>query len=72
MTTTLHTLPPYIVGEEIRLYNRCCIAGSKEYLADRSVDLLIADPSFAIDEQRLAPFYTKYPDRVIPGSLSIR
>jgi DNA modification methylase len=31
------------------------------------VDLLIADPPFAIDEKRLARFYTKYPDRVIPG-----
>jgi len=36
-------------------------------MEDKSVDLLIADPPFAIDEQRLARFYTKYPYRVIPG-----
>jgi site-specific DNA-methyltransferase (adenine-specific) len=57
----------YMVGEALRLYNTCCIAGAKKYLEDSSVDLLIADPPFSIDEKRLARFYTKYPDRVIPG-----
>jgi site-specific DNA-methyltransferase (adenine-specific) len=31
------------------------------------VDLLIADPPFAIDEKRLGRFFTKYPERIIPG-----
>jgi hypothetical protein len=44
-----------------------CVEGAKQYIADKSVDLLIADPPFSIDEKRLARFYTKYPDRVIPG-----
>jgi site-specific DNA-methyltransferase (adenine-specific) len=44
-----------------------CVEGAKKYIADKSVDLLIADPPFSIDEKRLARFYTKYPDRVIPG-----
>jgi site-specific DNA-methyltransferase (adenine-specific) len=44
-----------------------CVAGAKQYLEDSSVDLLIADPPFSIDEKRLARFYTKYPERVIPG-----
>src|SRR5437870_3738480 len=57
----------YAIGEDIRLYNMCCIDGAKQHIADSSVDLLIADPPFAIDEKRLARFYTKYPDRVIPG-----
>jgi site-specific DNA-methyltransferase (adenine-specific) len=58
---------PYTKGENIRLYNMDCVEGAKEYVASGSVDLLIADPPFAIDEQRLARYYTKYPDRVIPG-----
>ena len=57
----------YIAGETVRLYNMDCIVGAKQYIADKSVDLLIGDPPFAIDEKRLARFYTKYPDRVIPG-----
>jgi DNA modification methylase len=57
----------YTVGEALRLYNTCCIAGAKQYLEDSRVDLLIADPPFAMDEKRLARFYTKYPERVIPG-----
>jgi DNA modification methylase len=57
----------YTAGETVRLYNTCCIAGAKEYLEDNSVDLLIADPPFSIDEKRLGRFYTKYPERVIPG-----
>src|SRR5215475_13523984 len=55
------------VGDAVRLYNMDCVVGAKQYLEDSSIDLLIADPPFAIDEKRLARFYTKYPDRVIPG-----
>jgi len=44
-----------------------CVEGAKTYIPDSSVDLLIADPPFAIDEKRLARFYTKYPERIIPG-----
>ena len=57
----------YTVGEAVRIYNMDCVEGAKQYISDSSVDLLIADPPFAIDEKRLARFYTKYPDRVIPG-----
>src|SRR5207237_6109941 len=65
------TTNPYIIsytaGETICLYNMDCIAGAKQYIADKSVDLIIADPPFAINEKQLARFYTKYPDRIIPG-----
>src|SRR5262249_42511774 len=57
----------YTLGEDIRLYNMDCVEGAKQFIERDSVDLLIADPPFAMDEQRLARFYTKYPDRVIPG-----
>ena len=67
MNDKLHHAQIFGLGEDIRLYNMDCIAGAKAYLDDRSVDLLIADPPFAIDEKRLARFYTKFHDRVIPG-----
>jgi len=35
-----------------------CVEGAKQYVVSGSVDLLIADPPFAMDEQRLARFYT--------------
>jgi site-specific DNA-methyltransferase (adenine-specific) len=44
-----------------------CLDGAKQYIEDKSVSLLIADPPFAMGEQQLARLYTKYPDRVIPG-----
>jgi hypothetical protein len=56
-----------MVGKTIRIYNMDCVEGAKQYIPDSSVDLLIADPPFSIDEKRLARFYTKYPERVIPG-----
>ena len=65
--TTCPCIESYTQGEDIRLYNMDCVEGAKQYVASGSVDLLIADPPFAIDEQRLVRFYTKYPDRVIPG-----
>ena len=57
----------YHIDDTIHLYNMDCIQGSKQYIEDNSVDLLIADPPFAIDEKRLKSFYTKFPDKVIQG-----
>jgi site-specific DNA-methyltransferase (adenine-specific) len=63
----LQNVETFSHGEGIRLYNADCIEAAKRYLQDSSVDLLIADPPFSIDEKRLARLYSRYPDKVIPG-----
>ncbi len=48
-----------------RLYNRDCIAGARDHLDDRSVDLLICDPPFGLDDHQTA--YNRDHRLVLPG-----
>jgi site-specific DNA-methyltransferase (adenine-specific) len=48
-----------------RLYNRDCIAGARDDLDNRSVDLLICDLPFGLDIDDTA--YNRDPRHVLPG-----
>ena len=67
MNTKLDPLPMSTVREDIRLYNMCCIEGAKAHIEDQTVDLIIADPPFAIGEERFTTYYNRSKAHVIPG-----
>jgi site-specific DNA-methyltransferase (adenine-specific) len=48
-----------------RLYNRDCIAGARDHLDDRSVDLLICNPPFGLGDHETA--YNRDHRLVLPG-----
>jgi site-specific DNA-methyltransferase (adenine-specific) len=64
---TSPAVEPYTVGEAVRIYNMDCVEGAKQYIFDSSVDLLIADPPFAIGEENFTSFYNRSKEHVIPG-----
>lgn len=50
----------------MKLYNLDCIVGS-EKIEDKSIDLLIADPPFGIDEVKFEQLYNRNDSNVIQG-----
>ncbi len=48
-------------------YNTDCIEGARKYLSDSSVDLIISDPPFAIDGDKLDIHYNRDETYVIDG-----
>lgn len=43
-----------IGGRMNKIYNQDCIVGAREHLSDKTVDLVICDPPFGIDEKKFA------------------
>ena len=52
-------------------YNIDCIEGSKKYLKDNSVDLIITDPPFGIEGDKLHSLYNRNESNVIEGYVEI-
>ncbi|MBC7085490.1 MAG: site-specific DNA-methyltransferase [Methanomethylovorans sp.] len=52
-------------------YNQDCIRGAREHLPDKSVDLIITDPPFAINGNSLHKHYHRREDNVFEGYVEI-
>ncbi len=52
-------------------YNQDCIQGAKEHLEDNSIDLIITDPPFAIEGDKLHKHYNRKESFVIEGYVEI-
>ncbi len=52
-------------------YNEDCVAGARAYLDDNSVDLIITDPPFAIEGDKLHKHYNRKEVFVIKGYIEI-
>lgn len=53
------------------VYNMDCIAGSRRYLADNSVDLIITDPPYGIEGEQLHRHYHRNESYVIEGYVEV-
>jgi site-specific DNA-methyltransferase (adenine-specific) len=53
------------------LYPSDCIKGSHEYIGDNSVDLIITDPPYGIEADKLHKHYHRREDKVIDGYVEI-
>ena len=63
MTATKSAVSP----QTMRLYNEDCVSGAKAHLATGSVDLIISDPPFGIDEKEFERLYNRKEYNVFPG-----
>jgi len=52
-------------------YNCDCIEGAKKYIEDNSVDLIITDPPYGIDGDKLHKHYNRNENNVIEGYVEI-
>ncbi|HNZ27946.1 MAG TPA: site-specific DNA-methyltransferase [Spirochaetota bacterium] len=52
-------------------YNCDCIEGAKKYLPDNSIDLIITDPPYGIDGNKLDKHYNRNENNVIEGYVEI-
>jgi site-specific DNA-methyltransferase (adenine-specific) len=62
-------MPPVKEQNEIQhpIYNIDCIQGAKEHLEDASVDLIVSDPPFGINEGSFGSQYSRDETKVIEG-----
>lgn len=51
----------------MRIYNTDCISGSKQYLTDEEVDIVLCDPPFGIQESTFDKHYNRKEENVIDG-----
>ncbi len=54
-----------------KFYNIDCVEGAKKYLLDNSIDLIITDPPYGIDGDKLHKHYNRKEDFVIDGYVEI-
>lgn len=52
-------------------YNQNCIQGAREHLQDNSIDLILTDPPFAIDGDKLHKHYNRKETFVLAGYVEI-
>lgn len=52
-------------------YNQDCITGAREHLSDRSIDLIITDPPFAINGDSLHKHYHRKEEHVFEGYVEV-
>lgn len=52
-------------------WNESCIEGSKKHIKDNSIDLIITDPPFAIQGDKLHKHYNRDESKVIDGYVEI-
>jgi site-specific DNA-methyltransferase (adenine-specific) len=50
-----------------KIYNEDCVGGLKKHIADKSVDLVIADPPFGIKESTFEKHYNRNEENVLGG-----
>ena len=56
---------------DYQFYNQDCVTGSREHLADNSIDLIITDPPYGIDGHKLDKHYNRNENFVIDGYVEI-
>ena len=49
------------------IYNEDCITGAPKYIEDESIDLLICDPPFGINESQMHRHYNRNEENVLTG-----
>src|ERR1035437_4675772 len=49
------------------IFNKDCIIGAKEHLSDNSIDLIICDPPFGINEASFDKHYKRKKKKVLDG-----
>jgi len=54
-----------------KFYNIDCIEGSQKYLSDNSIDLIITDPPYGINGDKLHKHYNRREEFVIDGYIEI-
>ncbi len=52
-------------------YNCDCVDGAIKYLADNSIDLIISDPPYGIDGDKLHKHYNRNEDKVLEGYVEV-
>lgn len=52
-------------------YNENCISGAKKHIKDNSIDLIICDPPYGIEGDKLDKHYNRNEDNVISGYVEI-
>jgi site-specific DNA-methyltransferase (adenine-specific) len=55
----------------MNFYNIDCIIGSRKYLTNNSIDLIITDPPYGIEGDKLDKHYNRKEDNVIDGYIDI-
>jgi site-specific DNA-methyltransferase (adenine-specific) len=60
-----------VVLHNSTFYNGDCITGAAEYIADNSVDLIITDPPYGINGDRLHQHYNRNEEFVVEGYVEI-
>lgn len=53
--------------DQYKIYNEDCINGCPKYFKDESVDLIICDPPFGINESKMDKHYNREESNVIDG-----
>jgi len=59
------------MNTEHKYYNEDCVEGAKKYLQDNSIDLIISDPPYGINGDKLDKHYNRNEDTVINGYVEI-
>ncbi len=54
-----------------QFYNKDCIRGARQHIADNSVDLIITDPPYGISGDRLDKHYNRNENHVIDGYVEV-
>ena len=54
-----------------RFYNEDCVEGARRHLADRSVDLIVTDPPYGIEGDRLHRHYNRKESFVVEGYVDV-
>jgi site-specific DNA-methyltransferase (adenine-specific) len=57
--------------ESYLLYHTDCISGARKYISDNSVDLIITDPPYGIEADKLHKHYRRREEKVIEGYVEI-
>ena len=57
--------------ESYLLYPTDCISGARKYISDNSVDLIITDPPYGIEADKLHKHYRRREEKVIEGYVEI-
>ena len=55
----------------LRLFNEDCISGSKKHIEDNSIDLIISDPPYGIEGNKLDKHYNRDESFVVDGYVDI-
>jgi site-specific DNA-methyltransferase (adenine-specific) len=54
-----------------KIFNEDCIIGSKKYLPNNSIDLIITDPPYGIDGDKLDKHYNRNENNVLDGYIEV-